>query len=120
MIAESITFTTQDHLQRHFLAIASKIEIHARIVFRDIRCSTRREDAIQECVALGWRWFLRLHERGKDIRKFTMVFVFLVVKAVKSGRRLVGMAKAKVVLNDRCQRRHGFKVETLALILVSR
>src|SRR5438128_641801 len=61
-----------------------------------------------------WSWFLRLHERGKDIRRFTMVFVFLVVKAVKSGRRLAGMAKAKDILNERCQRKHGFKVETLS------
>ena len=27
----------------------------------------RREDAIQEVCCLGWKWFKRLVERGKDV-----------------------------------------------------
>jgi hypothetical protein len=42
-----------------------------------------------------------------------MVFVFLVAKAVKSGRRLTGMEKSKDVLNERAQQQHGFEVQAL-------
>ena len=107
------TLQTTEQLHRQFLPLIPKIETHARIVFRSVRSAVRKEDIIQECVALAWRWFLRLHERGKDIRKFIAAFIRLVAKAVRSGRRLVGMARAKDVLNERCQRKHGFRVEQL-------
>lgn len=40
-------------------------------------------------------------------------FTTLLARAVNSGRRVAGMAKAKDVLNPATQRRHGFKVEPL-------
>ena len=104
---------TTEPLHRHFLRLMPRIETHARIVFRDMHCPVRKEDAVQECIALAWKWFLRLQERGKDIDQFPMVFVFLVVKAVASGRRLTGMLRVKDVLSERCQRKHGFIVEAL-------
>lgn len=104
-----------DPFHQPFLNLMPKIETHARIIFRDIRCPVRREDAVQECIALAWKWFLRLKERGKDINQFPMVFVFLVVKAVASGRRLTGMLRMKDVLSERCQRKHGFNVEALPM-----
>jgi hypothetical protein len=42
-----------------------------------------------------------------------MVFAFLVAKAVKSGRRVCGMEKAKDVLSEVAQRHHSFTVEAL-------
>ena len=102
-----------DPLHQQFLTLMAKIETHARIVFRAIRCPVRKEDAVQDCIALAWKWFLRLQERGRDINQFPMVFVFLVVKAVASGRRLTGMLRVKDVLSERCQRKHGFNVEAL-------
>ena len=40
-------------------------------------------------------------------------FTTLLARAVNSGRRLTGMAKAKDVMNTATQRRHGFRVESL-------
>ena len=96
-----------------FLALLPKIQTHASISFRHIRCPATRADKIAETIALGWKWFVRLHERGKNINEFVMHFVALVAKAVKSGRRIAGMAKAKDVMSERCQARHGFNVESL-------
>ncbi len=42
-----------------------------------------------------------------------MVFVFLVVKAVKCGRRITGMEKTRNVMSEQAQHRHGFTVERL-------
>jgi hypothetical protein len=68
---------------------------------------------VAECVALAWRWYARLNERGKDVRPFVMVFVYLVARAVKSGRRVAGTEKAGDVLSEQAQRRHNFTVESL-------
>jgi hypothetical protein len=64
-------------------------------------------------TALGWRWFLRLHQRGKDPAEFLTGFTILLARAVNSGRRLVGMAHSKDALNPAAQRRHHFAVEAL-------
>jgi hypothetical protein len=96
-----------------FLALLPRIQTHAAISFRHVRCPATKADKVAECVGLAWKWFLRLHQRGKDINDFTMVFVFLVAKAVKSGRRLTGMEKSKDVLNERAQQQHGFEVQAL-------
>ena len=100
-------------LHETFLALLPKIETHAKISFRHIRCASTKADKVAEAVALAWNWFLRLHERGKDINDFRMVFTFLVVKAVKSGRRVTGTESIKDALSERAQRRHRFKVEAL-------
>ena len=100
-------------LHARFLLILPRIERHGRIYFRHVRCPHRKADAIQEMTALGWRWFLRLHERGKDPAEFLTGFTTLLARAVNSGRRLVGMAHAKDALNPAAQRRHHFAVEVL-------
>jgi hypothetical protein len=107
MIAPSST------LNDAFLALLPTIERHGQICFRHIRCPDRKADKIAEMAALAWKWFLRLHERGKDVNCFKMTFVFLVGKAVRSGRRLTGMEKSKDVFSERAQRRRNFKVESL-------
>jgi hypothetical protein len=70
-------------LHARFLRLLPKIETHARIVFRGVRCPVRQEDRVQECVALGWKWFLRLSEQGKDVFAFPMAFASLLARAVK-------------------------------------
>ena len=97
-----------------FLALVlPRIERHARIAFNHVRCPATRADKVAECVALAWRWYARLNERGKDVRPFVMAFVFLVARAVKSGRRVAGTEKAGDVLSEQAQRRHDFTVERL-------
>jgi hypothetical protein len=97
-----------------FLALLPKLQKHAQIQFRSTACADRRADKIAEVIALAWQWHVRLLERGKDVRQFTMVFIYLVVTAVKSGRRVTGMEKLKDVLSPRAQRRHGFVVDSLS------
>ncbi|MGH7227080.1 MAG: hypothetical protein ACRELF_28010 [Gemmataceae bacterium] len=96
-----------------FLALLPKIERHARISFNYVRCPATREDRVAECIAVALKWYARLNERGKDVTQFRMVFVYLVAKAVKSGRRVAGMEKANDVMSEQAQRRHGFTVERL-------
>jgi hypothetical protein len=100
-------------LQAAFLLILPRVELHGRIYFRHLRCPHQKADAIQEMRALAWQWFLRLHQRGRDPADFLTGFVMLLARAVNSGRRLAGMARAKDVLNAATQRRHSFHVERL-------
>jgi hypothetical protein len=116
MIALPVALTNSPpstSLHDAFLALLPKIETHASIAFRHIRCPATKADKIAETIALAWKWFVRLHERGKDINQFRTVFVFLVAKAVKCGRRVTGMEKSRDLLSERAQRKHAFKVEAL-------
>ena len=100
-------------LHAAFLALLPRVQTHARFAFRDVRCPARKDEVVQEAVALAWKWFLRLHERGKDVARFEATFVTLVARAVRSGRRVVGVEPAKDVMSPVAQRRHGFAVRGL-------
>jgi hypothetical protein len=100
-------------LHARFLRLLPKIETHARIAFRGVRCPVKKEDRVAECVALGWKWFLRLSEQGKDVFDFPMAFAALVARAVRCGRKLCGQERAGDVLSFVAQQRHGFRVELL-------
>jgi hypothetical protein len=99
-------------LHARFLAILPRVELHGRIYFRHLG-PHRKADALQEMRALAWKWFLRLHERGRDPADFVTSFATLLARAVNSGRRLAGMERSKDVMNPAAQRRHGFQVEPL-------
>jgi hypothetical protein len=101
-----------DELHFRFLDILSRIELHGRIYFRHLS-PDRKADAIQEMCSLAWKWFLRLDQKGKDPAEFLMSFTTFLARAVNSGRRLVGMEKAKDVMNPITQHQQGFKVESL-------
>jgi hypothetical protein len=103
----------QEDLHATFLHLLPRLERHAQIYFRHVACPATKDDRVADTVALAWRWFVRLHERGKSIDQFVMAFIFLVARAVKSGRRVTGQAKSKDVMNPLTQRRHGFQVEPL-------
>jgi hypothetical protein len=98
-------------LHAHFLLLLPRIELHGRIYFRHVRCPHRKADAIQEMRSLAWKWFLSLVEKGKDPADFVATFVGFLARAVRCGRRVAGMLKAKDVMNSAAQQRHGFKVE---------
>src|SRR5262245_65728482 len=100
-------------LHVRFLALVPCIETYARMYFRGIWCPVTQEDRAQECVALGWQWFVRLTAQGKDVFAFPVVFAATVARAVKCGRRLCGKERANDVLSLRAQQRHGFRVERL-------
>ena len=100
-------------LHARFLRLLPKLETHARIVFRGVRCPVQQEDRVQECVALGWKWFLRLSEQGKDVFAFPAAFAALLARAVRCGRKLCGQERSRDVLSFVAQQRHSFRVERL-------
>ena len=101
------------HLHTAFLTLLPRIEHHALIYFRSLRCPGRKEDAVQETISLAWMWFVRLMERGKDPRTFPAVFASYAARAVKCGRRICGQEKGKDVMSKLTQQRHSFTVEQL-------
>ena len=100
-------------LQTRFLSILAKIQTHARIFFRNVRCRFKREDFIAETIALAWKWFRRLALKGRDATQFALALAIYAAKAVRSGRRAYGQMKAQDVLNEHAQQRHGFYVAKL-------
>jgi hypothetical protein len=101
-------------LQATFLAVVlPRVLSHGDVSFRGVKCPHRREDAVQEMVALAWKWYLRLAERGKDATRFPTALASYAARAVRSGRRLVGQQKSKDVLSPLARRRRHFAVERL-------
>ena len=101
-----------DSLGARFLMMLPRVELHARIYFRFLP-HDRKEEAVAETVALAWRWFVTLVERGKDATQFVSALASFAARAVLSGRRLCGQLPAKDVLSEVAQRRHGFTVQAL-------
>jgi hypothetical protein len=102
-------------LRYRFLTIAPKIEHHARIYFRDIWCRQTRQDYIAETLAIAWKAFLRLAQKGRDAVQFPGKLARYAARAVRSGRKLAGMDRAQDVLSPRAWRQHGFRLERLQL-----
>ncbi len=101
-------------LQAEFLAtILPAVERYSQFYFRHLRCSDRKAEAIAEAVALAWKWYLRLAQRGKDAKQFPWPLASFAARAVSSGRRLISQERPKDVLSRVAQRRHGFTVNSL-------
>jgi hypothetical protein len=83
------------------------------VCFRDIKCPSRREDAIQDMIGLAWSWHLRLAEKGKDATTFPTALASYAARTVRSGSRLAGQERANDVLSPVAQRRHRFYVGKL-------
>jgi hypothetical protein len=100
-------------LQTQFLALLPRIKLHANFSFRHIRCPETRQENIAETIGLCWKWFRRLRECGKDPSRFPSALAAYATRAVRCGRRVCGMERAKDVLSPRAQLRYGFTVERL-------
>lgn len=96
--------------------ILPRVVLHARIFFRAEKCPGKKEDRVAETAALAWQWYCRLMQRGKDPGQFSARFATLAALAVKNGRKVAGMEKAKDVMNGRTQQRHGFLVSGLPAV----
>ena len=102
------------HLHASFLAIVlPRVLSHGRVCFRDVKCSHRRADAVQDMIGLAWRWHLRLAENGKDATAFPTALASYAARAVRSGSRVAGQERANDVLSPVAQRRHHFVVGRL-------
>src|SRR5947209_9025811 len=104
---------TLESLHAGFLDLMPRIEQHARIYFRYLKCPHRKEDAVAETVAVAWKWFVRLAERGKDASRFVTTFATLAARHVNTGRKLCGQEPGKDVFSPLAQARHGFAVGKL-------
>jgi hypothetical protein len=111
--ATSAPLPPGDRLHAAFLAVLPRIELHAQLYFRHLKCAVKKEDAVQEVLALAWKWFARLAERGKDATQFVSALACYAPRAVRCGRRVCGHERVKEVLSPVAQRRHGFAVEFL-------
>jgi hypothetical protein len=111
--AASSPSSARDLHDRFVTLLLPRLVTHASVKFRLHKCRARRDEAIQECLSLAWQWYVRLCRRGKDPIDFPVAFVGYVVRAVKSGRRLCGIERARDVLSPLAQQRQGFAVESL-------
>ena len=100
-------------LHAGFLAILPRIRRHGRVAFRHLKCPGKKEDAIAEMVALCWKWFVRLAERGKDVRHSPPPWPPTPPAPFDAAAALCGQEKAKDVLSPLAQRRRGFAVQSL-------
>lgn len=101
-------------LHADFLSILPKIEKHARFAFRMWHNEHDREDAVQETIAIAWKWFQRLAAKGKDATRFPTTLASLSSRHVKCGRQLCGCKSPKDVLSPLARKRYGFEVEPLS------
>ena len=99
-------------VQAHFVAILPRIELHAKIYFRDVRCPHRKEDYIQETRALAWKFFTRAIEQGKNPLTFVSRIATYAARHARSGRRLCGQ-RSRDTMSPLAQRRRGFTVMAL-------
>ncbi|HEY3789693.1 MAG TPA: hypothetical protein VGL71_12605 [Urbifossiella sp.] len=100
-------------LQQKFIAILPRINLHARIYFRHLTSEDAKDEASAETIALSWKWFIRLVQRGKRPETFASAIAAYAALAVKRGRRLCGQTKAKDVMSSRAQRQGDFVVKPL-------
>jgi hypothetical protein len=112
MDAPFLSVPAAESLRRSFEALWPRIELHARVSFRGVRCLHRRADAVAEVVALSWSWFVALARRGRDAALFPMALASYAARAVRSGRRLCGQEHTKDALSNLAQQRHNFTVNS--------
>ena len=116
-VKSASTSVATDRLGAAFLALLPRIERHASIHFRDVRCRDARADRVAETVALAWCWYVRLAERGRDGAEFAAALARFAARAVRSGRRVCGQEKSRDIMNSAAQRRFGFTVESLLVTM---
>jgi hypothetical protein len=100
-------------LHQGFLSILPRIELHAHVFFRHLRCHHKKEDAVQEVVAISWKWYVRATEKGKDVHEFVSTLAGYAARHVKSGRKLCTQDRAGDVISPLAQQRKGFVVASL-------
>jgi hypothetical protein len=99
-------------LHAAFLTVLPRLQLHGHVYFRHRRPG-RREEAVAGMVALAWKWFTRLTERGKDATAWPLALACFAARAVNHGRRLCSQEKSRDVLSPLAQQRHRFTVSPL-------
>jgi hypothetical protein len=104
---------TIEQLQAGFLEVLPRVEAHARLSFRHVRCSGLRDDRVQEAIAFAWKWFLSAAQHEKDLADYPAALATLATRHVRCGRRLCGQERTRDVLSPAAQRLHGFTAHSL-------
>jgi hypothetical protein len=112
-VPQPTSCAAHDQVRAGFLLLLPRLRTHAAIAFRHIRCPETKADLISETIGIGWKWMIRLAERGLNINQFPMAFIVLAARAVRSGRRTCRQESARDAFSPIAQQRHGFRVESL-------
>jgi DNA-directed RNA polymerase specialized sigma24 family protein len=99
-------------IKAHFTAALPRIEQVARFRFRHLNPELQ-EEKVQETVALAWKSYRNLVNRGKNPDDFISTLASFSAKAVKNGRRLTGQNRASDVMGDKAKKKHGYEVKTI-------
>jgi hypothetical protein len=103
-------------LHAAFLLLLPRIQTHARVHFRHVKCPGRRDDLAAEAVGVAWKWYARAVGAGKDPADFPGAFAALACRHARCGRTLCGSERAKDALSKRAQRLHNFAVQTVPAV----
>jgi hypothetical protein len=96
-----------------FLVLLPTVQQNALIVFRHLPRSDR-EEACAEATASAFQSYVRLKAQGKNPAAFRSMLATFAARAVASGRHVGGRSTTRDVLAAPAQRRHGFRVRSLA------
>lgn len=96
-----------------FEKIRTAVLIHARFLFRRMRCKDTADDLICESLAHAWQMYLRSLERGKDPTAFPTMIATFACGRVRNGRWFAGKDGHEEVLSWWAQQRYGFGVEPI-------
>ena len=100
-------------ITNQFLTHLPRFRAHASFALRHIHCPETRSDLMAEALAMAWKHFLTLVQRGKDPTRFITTLALRCSQAVRAGHRLVGSERSKDVLSPLAHARHGFAVGSL-------
>ena len=101
-------------LQEIFVSkVLSRVQASGQCYFRNVRCPNARAELIAEMVALSWKWFIRLCNKGKDPTSFVGAIAVFAARAVRAGRRVGSRQTTRDALSPGAGRRHGFTVGRL-------
>jgi hypothetical protein len=84
--ATTVTPKTGIGVTALFLLHLARFEVHARDAFRRVGCPQARADRVAEMLALAWKHFAALAERGKGPERFVTTLALRCSQAVKAGR----------------------------------
>lgn len=99
-------------IQEEFLEVLPKIEKAIGWVL--LACPrSERSEAAQEAIALAWKRYRRLVERGKKPATFPTIVGRWAAKHVLMGRRLAGKTSSKDVMSRVAQGKRSFTLQRL-------
>ena len=92
-----------------FLAMLPRIELHARIAFRDF-AGDALDEAVQETIVNALAAFVRLVERGRADLAYASVLAGFAVAQIRDGRKVGTRMNVREVLSRYAQQRKQFSV----------